>query len=87
MELSGEALDDRGFVVDFNDLKPLQEFLADNLDHRHLNEVLPVQPSAENIARFIFEWCADEFDERIAGAVSAVVVSETPKTTAEYRLK
>lgn len=51
-----EELDEDGFVTDF--LK-IEEFLKDRLDHRDLNEVLPVSPTAENLAR----WICDHVDK------------------------
>lgn len=39
-------------VVDFTHIKRL---IADRLDHANLNEILPCNPTAENIARWICE--------------------------------
>lgn len=39
-----------GMVVDFGHIK---EVVKGQLDHRNLNEVLPCNPTAENIARWI----------------------------------
>lgn len=80
IELSAGAVDDRGFVVDYGDLAPLKRYIDDTVDHRHLNDIVPGQPSAENIARHLFDWCAALWPQ-----VTAVRVSETPKTWAEYR--
>lgn len=79
VELQAEVLDDTGFVVDYGELKPLKEYIDGTLDHRHLNDVLSFQTSAENMARHLYQW-----SKAIWPHVSAVRVSETPKTWAEY---
>ncbi len=77
--LEGEP-DARGFVFDYNDLAPFGRMIDDRLDHRHLNEVLPLQPSAENLARWLHGEAL-----RLGIPAAAVRVSETEKTWAEYR--
>ena len=46
-------LDSNGMVVDFSEIKRL---IKPPLDHQNLNEVLPFNPTAENIAR----WCTEQ---------------------------
>ena len=45
-----EKLDRNGMVIDFSEIKRL---IKEPLDHRILNDVLPFNPTAENIARWI----------------------------------
>ena len=47
-----EELDANGMVVDFTIIK---QMIKDRLDHQVLNDVLPCNPTAENIARWICE--------------------------------
>lgn len=46
-------LNQNGMVVDFSEVKRL---IKSVIDHQDLNEVLPFNPTAENIAR----WCTEQ---------------------------
>jgi 6-pyruvoyltetrahydropterin/6-carboxytetrahydropterin synthase len=51
------ALDSRGVCIDFRDLRKALGEVLDELDHTHLNAVPPfdrINPSAENISRFVY---------------------------------
>ncbi|GAA1022123.1 hypothetical protein Aple_064750 [Acrocarpospora pleiomorpha] len=74
-----------GFVVDFAELNPLKEHLAELYDHRILNEILSVEPTSENLARVLFEWCSANVPLPTAATIEAVRVAETSTTWAEYR--
>jgi 6-pyruvoyltetrahydropterin/6-carboxytetrahydropterin synthase len=81
VELAAPELDRVGFVRDYRELAPLKDYIDATLDHRHLNEVLGDNcVTAEHLARHLYAWCAARWPE-----TSAVSVSETPKTWAEYR--
>lgn len=69
-----------GFVRDYGDLAPFKVWLDSNLDHRHLNDVMDENPTAENMAVWIYRKWSKEFSE-----LTCVRISETPKTWAEYR--
>ena len=86
IEILAEAadLDQRGFVVDFRELDDVKRWLDATLDHRHLNDVLEGQPSAEAIARFVYEWCRSQLPAPVAARVVAVRAWETPRAYAEY---
>ncbi|HVO44410.1 MAG TPA: 6-carboxytetrahydropterin synthase [Aggregatilineales bacterium] len=78
--LRSKTLDKNGFVVDFSDLKPFKRIIDDELDHRHLNDILPGYTSAENLAEWLYQRARGFWPE----LVFAVRVYETPKLWAEY---
>lgn len=80
LELASATLVPPGFVVDYGDLAPFKAYLDTELDHRHLNDVLGNEPTAEHLAEHLYNRA-----QRWGWPVSAVRVYETPKTCAEYR--
>ena len=75
--LQGE-LNDVGFVVDYRELEPIKTWIDSVLDHQHLNNVFKFNPTAENMARFIYDKFKPSFP------ISSVSISETQKTWATY---
>lgn len=67
-----EELDEDGMVVDFTEIKRI---VHGQLDHKNLNEVLPFNPTAENIAK----WVCDQVPH-----CYKVEVSESPSNMAIY---
>ena len=86
----GEELDEGGMLADFSLLKKaLKEVLA-LLDHSNLNEfeVFKNDPSAERIARYVFEEAEKRLPEMgIDGALLwAEEVFENPRSMARYEI-
>ena len=81
VNLSSAQLNNVGFVVDYGELTPLKKYIDDVLDHRHLNDIFDFQPSAENLAKHLFDWCKERWHN-----VTSISVSETPKTWATYTI-
>lgn len=80
VELQSENLNEIGFVKDYRALDPIKKFINERLDHRHLNDVLnPTNPTAENIAFYLFQNFKESFPQ-----ITAVEVQETDKTMARY---
>ncbi len=80
VELASAELNADSFVRDFGELKALKTYIDENFDHRHLNDVLDCISTSENMARHFYDYCVARWPE-----TTAVRVSETPKTWAEYR--
>jgi 6-pyruvoyltetrahydropterin/6-carboxytetrahydropterin synthase len=88
VELSADPLDQVGMVVDYAALAPVKAYIDGALDHRHLNDVLApleLNPTAENLARFLHEQVVAALGDQLIGVEVAVGVSETPKTWAWFR--
>ncbi|HST53537.1 MAG TPA: 6-carboxytetrahydropterin synthase QueD [Pyrinomonadaceae bacterium] len=86
----GRELDKTGLLVDFVELKAAADEIVNYLDHRNINELPPfdeeLNPSAENLARFILERVASRVgDERVQ--VFKVRCFETPTSVATYRIE
>lgn len=82
VHLRAKTLDKTGFVRDYNALHPIKTYIDTHLDHRHLNDIMePLNSSAENLAKMLFDIFKPDFPE-----LYAIEVSETPKTTAIYEL-
>ena len=83
----GEELDALGMLVDFKILKAkLNDVLAD-FDHRFLNELEPFareNPTAENLARKIFERLAASEIFNGTTKLYAVKVHESPNSCVTY---
>lgn len=71
-----------GFVVDYGELAPIKQLVDDVLDHRHLNDVLPFNPTAEHLAEWLLQKVRVLMLEHKNVTGIAVSVSETPKTWA-----
>jgi 6-pyruvoyltetrahydropterin/6-carboxytetrahydropterin synthase len=83
----GRELNEIGLLVDFVELKEAADEVVNFLDHRNINELEPfveeLNPSAENLARFILERVARRVgDDRVQ--IYKVRCFETPTSVATY---
>ncbi len=88
VELHVEAgkLDSCGLAIDFKLLKSELHKVIEGLDHRYLNEITPfdtLNPSAENLAKFIFEKLSKSLNDGNL-RVSLVRVWESEQAAAAY---
>lgn len=81
IEVAGEALDARGFVVDFGELDLVQRYVKERWDHRYLNEVVDFEPTAENLAKHLCDLAYAKWP----GLARAVRIYENDRSWAEYR--
>ncbi len=89
LTVKSETLDGTGLVIDFKILKKYLNEIIEMLDHKFINETeffKHINPSAENIAKFIY----DEFEKILkankldAISVKMVNVYETPSSMASF---
>ena len=85
----GTRLDDLGMLIDFKVAKKALAAVLDDYDHYYLNDIPPfsegVNPTAENLARIIYERLAAR--EELAGTgaeLAALTVWESPKSSVTY---
>jgi 6-pyruvoyltetrahydropterin/6-carboxytetrahydropterin synthase len=84
----GDDLDEGGMLVDFGFLKKILRDITGGLDHTSLNDnpAFRGDPSAERIARYIFEQAGDLFKAEGLDPelLHAVEVYETSSSMARY---
>ncbi|MBV8070908.1 MAG: 6-carboxytetrahydropterin synthase QueD [Acidobacteriaceae bacterium] len=84
--MQAEELDENGLLYDFAELKHRLRETSAYLDHHFVNELKPfdtINPSAENIAKFIFDEIQRSLDR--GGSLAYVRVWETDTSCAVYR--
>lgn len=86
--VKGEILDPKvEYLVDFKVLKEKLNQVIEPLDHIHLNEYPPfdkINPSSENIAKYIYEEVKKRLRDYKNIEVEYVGVAESPKSWAYY---
>ena len=86
--LAGRELDSIGLLVDFVELKKVVHAVLDRLDHQWLNEFPPfdvLNPSAENMAKYIYDQVTAGLGVQKGVRVDAVRLWETDTASATYR--
>ena len=87
VEITGEKLDKIGMVVDFKEIRKATNLFVDELDHEFLNNLEPFSednPTAENIARYIFTKLSEEFSNKNV-KVNSIKLWETDKSAVSYK--
>jgi 6-pyruvoyltetrahydropterin/6-carboxytetrahydropterin synthase len=84
--ITGERVGEDGMLMDFGLIKKSATEVLNRLDHQFLNELEPftsLNPSSENIARYIYESLAQEINNGNA-RVSKVTAWESDTASASY---
>lgn len=86
--VKGRELDRLGMVLDFKVIRAALLDVLNKFDHRYLNDLEPfdsINPTAENLARVIFERLSKSpiFEESSA-RLSAIKIFETPRSCVSY---
>ena len=87
--VEGRELDELGMLIDFKILKAELNKVLDELDHRYLNELTifskEANPTAENLARYIFETLStSEIFIDSTAYLKAIRVYESPRSCVTY---
>jgi len=78
--VAGEVDPDKGYLIDFGEIKRLTTPIVDALDHRLLNDIKGLEnPTAERLAKWIYDQLADDLP-----ILQSVRVRETCTCSAEY---
>ena len=78
--VEGEVPEEKGYLIDYGDIKRAAEPIVRRLDHYYLNEIEGLEnPTAENIAAWIWHRLRPDLP-----GLALVRVAETPMSWAEY---
>ncbi len=87
--VQAESVGPGGMIIDFGDLKRITAGVLEPLDHAFLNEIAPfdkIEPSAENLANFLFQQIASKLPDQ-GTKLSSVSVWESDTARATFRRK
>jgi len=85
-EVTATALNEVGIGMDFKQIRKTTNAICDRLDHTYLNELSPfdeINPTAENIAAYIYAELASELNGDHV-KVSAITIWETERACVRY---
>ena len=86
VEVSGNVLDNVGMVLDFKDIRNSTNDIVNKLDHRFLNDLKPfkeINPTAENIAKYIFSELSKAVNNNET-KIKSIKLWETEKSAVMY---
>ncbi len=84
--VQAKMLNEIDIAIDFHDIKRYTNEVVEQLDHGFLNEIFPfteINPSSENIAKWIYDSLKKKIDNDNAN-LTAVTVWESETASATY---
>lgn len=84
--VAARDLNNAGILIDFRDVKKMLSEIFDDLDHKHLNELIffeKINPSAENIAKHIYQSMAEKIKQTNV-SIARVKVWESDNAAVTY---
>ena len=79
--VEGEVAEERGYLIDYGDIKRVTDPIVRRLDHYYLNGIEGLEnPTSEVIARWIWRQLKPQLP-----LLASIVVHETCSSTCEYR--
>ena len=85
--VQGDTLNELGILIDFKILKAELNKILEELDHQYLNELkifAKKNPTAENLAKIIFEKLSESEIFSGKNKLAAIKVYESPKSCVTY---
>jgi len=86
VEVCGNKLDNIGMIIDFKEIRNTTKSVVDQLDHRFLNDLDPfkeINPTAENIAQYIYTELSDVMNDKQI-EVKSIKLWETEKSAVTF---
>jgi len=83
----GNHLDKLGMLVDFSDIKAMMKEIEELLDHNDLNTIPPftsINPTAENLSKFIFTELKPKISALDGITLKEVAIYESPECSVSY---
>jgi 6-pyruvoyltetrahydropterin/6-carboxytetrahydropterin synthase len=85
--LRGKSLDNQGMILDFGEIKEIvNRLIINRLDHKCINDIVDFNPTAENLAEWIFNQLFTVFNGLYKDvSLNSVKLWESPGNMTEYR--
>lgn len=85
-EIKSLSVNDIGIAADFKDIRKAMDKIADQLDHRYLNEIPPfdtINPTAENVSAWFYQQLSPLVNSTTQ-KLNAISLWETDRSSVRY---